>query len=122
MDREIHSGTAGNPFESLDITRLLRHLRTAIAQDPSLLAGIPFIEDLIALQVRKAESQHSRKGKRNTDQTEKVSLNPSYVSVHDHDYLHLSNFLKRLSKESPNDMKREKTAFVFLEDEILSMP
>jgi hypothetical protein len=120
--QEIRSGTAGNPFESLDITQLLHHLQMVIAQDASLLARIPFIEDLIALQVSKVESQHGRKGRRSADQTETIYLNPSYVSVHNHDYLHLSNFLKRLSKENPNDLKPEKTAFVFLEDEILSMP
>jgi hypothetical protein len=122
VSQEIHSSTAENLFESLDRARLFRHVERAISKDASLLARIPFIEDLIALQIRKAESQRSRKGRKGADPTQTVSLNRSYVSVHDHDYLHLSNFLGRLSKESPDNLKSEKTAFVFLSDEILSMP
>jgi hypothetical protein len=119
--QEMLSSTAENPFESLEHVRLLNQLEKAISHDASLLARIPFIEDLIALQIRKAESHGSRQGT-GADLTKRFSLNPSYVSVHDHDYLHLSNFLARLSKESPDTLIPEKTAFVFLEDDILSMP
>jgi hypothetical protein len=120
--QEMCSSTADNLFESLDHIGLLNQMERAIVQDDSLLAKIPFMEDLIALQVRKAESQHMRKWRKEEDQTKTLSLNRSYVSVHDHDYLHLSNFIGRLNKESPDTLKPEKTAFVFLEDDILSMP
>jgi hypothetical protein len=119
--QEMRSNAPGNLFESPDHISLLNHVKRAITQDESLLSRIPFVEDLIALQIRKAESRHRRQG-RSADQTKTMSLNLSYVSVHDHDYLNLSNFLQRLTREDPDGLKPEKTAFVFLEDDILSMP
>jgi hypothetical protein len=87
-----------------------------------LLSRIPFIEDLTALQVKKAMSGRSPQASGSLNATKRLRLNPAFISIHDHDYLDLSNFLERLEKQGPNDLKPEKTVFVFLADDILSMP
>jgi len=48
-------------------------------------------------------------------------LNHDFISIHNHDYLDLSSFLKRLEKEGSNILSPEKTVYIFLVDEILSM-
>jgi hypothetical protein len=40
-------------------------------------------------------------------------ISPDLISVHDHDYLDLSSFLKRLQREGPDNLRPEKTVFVF---------
>jgi hypothetical protein len=54
-------------------------------------------------------------------QTSLPRLNLAFISVSDHDYLDLHNFLEKLKKEGPGKLTPEKTVFIFLEDEILSM-
>ena len=43
------------------------------------------------------------------------------MSFHDHDYLDIRDFLKRIDKQGVNTLKQERTVFIFLADEILSM-
>jgi hypothetical protein len=119
---ELPCETSGNLFESLDHSRLLYNVERAITQDRFLLSRIPFIEDLTALQVKKATSRRSLQGAGPLYSTKRLRLNPAFISIHDHDYLDLSNFLERLEKEGPNNLKPEKAVFVFLVDDILSMP
>ena len=54
--------------------------------------------------------------------SESLTFNPEFVTFHEHDYLDLINFLKRLDKEGPQHLKEEQTVFIFLLDDILSLP
>ncbi|MGD9023181.1 MAG: hypothetical protein PVJ62_05305, partial [Deltaproteobacteria bacterium] len=54
--------------------------------------------------------------------TTRPMLNHAFISAHDHDYLDLLRFLERLRKEGAASLRPQKTVFIFLEDEILSMP
>jgi hypothetical protein len=54
-------------------------------------------------------------------QTERPKLNCAFISENEYDYLDLQNFLDRLEKEGSANLPSEKTVFVFLADEILSM-
>jgi hypothetical protein len=111
-----------NPFKDLDLHEVLFDLKEAIHERPSLLSRIPFIEDLARLHMRKLRGPE--KGHRSRDASERGSLklNQNAISVHDHDYLDLSGFLKRLKEEGPEDLTPEKTVYIFLVDEILTMP
>ena len=48
-------------------------------------------------------------------------LNHDFISIHEHDYLDVMNFLKRLEEEGPHNLIKERTVFIFLADDILSM-
>jgi hypothetical protein len=87
-----------------------------------LLSRFPFIEDLTSLCTKKVISQRRPQPERGLYQIERPRLNHAFISVNDYDYLDLQNFLKRLEKESPSNLSIEKTVFIFLVDEILSMP
>ncbi len=54
-------------------------------------------------------------------QTDRPKLNQAFISENEYDYLDLQNFLDRLEKEGPGSITPDKTAFIFLADEILSM-
>jgi len=117
-----YMNTAENPFESLDHWTLLEDLKTAISGHESLLSRIPFIEDLTRLQVKKVRCHGQPRHGGDAHRTQRPTLNQDFISVHDHDYLDLLNFLKKLKKKGSNRLEPEKTVFIFLADEILSMP
>jgi hypothetical protein len=119
---EEYSSRPGNVFTSLDHSELLNHLKQKITHQESLMSRLPFVEDLIGLQLKKVVCRRILQPIRSLYQTRRPVLNQSFISVHSHDYLDLLNFLKRLEKEGPNNLIPEKTVFIFLVDEILSMP
>jgi hypothetical protein len=54
-------------------------------------------------------------------QTERPKINRAFISENEYDYLDLQTFLDKLKKEGPKNFPSEKTVFIFLADEILSM-
>jgi hypothetical protein len=122
MIAEEYFNTPGNLFKSPDGRKLLEDLKRIITQHESLLSKIPFIEDLTNLQIRKAVCRCMPERQRRSTQTRQPKLNHAFISIHDHDYLDLLNFLERLEKEGPNSLRHQKTVFIFLVDEIMSMP
>lgn len=119
---EVHSNRPGSLFKSPDHCELLGDLKRTIARHQSLVSKIPFIEDLTGLQIKKAMCQRRLKEVKRCYQTRRPTLNHAFISIHDHDYLDLSNFLKRLEKEGLTSLMPQKTVFIFLADEIISMP
>jgi hypothetical protein len=119
---EVHSNRPGSLFKSSDHCELLGDLKRTITRHQSLVSKIPFIEDLTGLQIKKAMCQRRLKEVKRSYQTRRPTLNHAFISIHDHDYLDLSNFLKRLEKEGLTSLMPQKTVFIFLADEIISMP
>jgi hypothetical protein len=119
---EEYSNRPWNVFTGLDHSELLNHLKQKITHQGSLMSRLPFIEDLIGLQLKKVECRRMPHPIRSLYQTRRPMLNQAFISVHSHDYLDLPNFLKRLEKEGPDNLTPEKTVFIFLADDILSMP
>jgi len=122
MIAQVYADRSGNTFKSLDHCELLNDLKKRITKDQSLLSRIPFIEDLSSLQVKKAMCRRTPHQTRSCYQTRRPLLNHAFISIHDHDYLDLSNFLERLEKEGPNNLRYQKTVIIFLVNEIMSMP
>ena len=118
---EIYSQKPGNVFHSLDHAGLLEHIRQKIIARESLFDRMNFIEDLMGLNLKKAGLRPGHRTVRSSYQTDRPQLNPEFVSFHDHDYLDIRNFLKRIGKQGVNTLKPERTVFIFLADEILSM-
>ncbi len=112
----------GNLFKSLDHCDLLGDLKRIIIRHQSLFSKVPFIDDLTTLQIKKTMCRRTPQQTRSSYQTRRPTLNHAFISIHDHDYLDLSNFLERLEQEGPNNLRPEKTVFIFLVDEIMSMP
>ena len=121
MIEEVRSERAGNFFKSLDHWQLLYDLKRTLLQRQSLLSRIPFIEDLTCLFIKKAMCGCRSQQVKGCYQTSQPRLNHAFISIHDHDYLDLSRFLQGLQKEGPNNLRPEKTVFVFLVNEIMSM-
>jgi hypothetical protein len=119
---EVHANRPGNLFKSLDHCELLGDLKKTIMRHQSLFSNIPFIEDLTSLQIKKTKCRRTPQQTRSSYQTRRPTLNHAFISIHDHDYLDLSNFLERLEEKGPNNLSHEKTVFIFLVDEIMSMP
>ena len=122
MVTEVYADRAGNLFKSLDHCELLNDLKKTITKHQSLLSRIPFIEDLTSLQIKKAMCRRTHRQARSSYRTRRPGLNRAFIAIHDHDYLDLSTFLQRLEKEGPNALRPEKTVFILLADEIVSMP
>jgi hypothetical protein len=118
---EFYSKKPGNIFHSFDHAALLGHIRQKIVARKSLSDRIPFIEDLTRLNLKKAALRPGRPAMRSSYQTNRPQLNHEFISPHDHDYLDIRNFLKRIGKEGVDSLKPERTVFIFLAGEILSM-
>jgi hypothetical protein len=118
---EVYSQKPGNVFHSLDHAGLLEHIRQKIIARKSLFDRMHFIEDLTGLNLKKAGLRPGHRTVRSSYQTNRPQLNTEFVSFHNHDYLDIRNFLKRIDKQGVNTLKPERTVFIFLADEILSM-
>ena len=118
---ELYLDKPGTVFQSVDHGELLYHLENKIRGRESRLSGIPFISDLALLNARKAKQQSIPYIPQNIHQPENPSINQKLISVHDHDYLDLTGFLERLKREGARNLIPEKTVFLFLTDQILSM-
>lgn len=112
----------GNIFTTLDESELLISINKIITRKESLHTRIPFIEDIISLCLKKAMYRQRLQPHRNSYKTSKPKINHAFISVNDHDYLDLQNFLEKMEREGFVNMTPEKTVFIFLVDEILSMP
>lgn len=119
---EEYSKRPGNVFANMSYCELLNFMKIKIAGQESLSSKIPLIEDLIGLNIKKAMYQHRVHHMKSFYQTKRPKINHAFISVHDHDYLDLINFLKRLEKEGIHNLTPDKTVFIFLIDDILSMP
>jgi hypothetical protein len=119
--KEEYSNRSGNVFASLDKYELLNFLKLYIMKNESLLFRIPFIEELTNFSVKKAMCQRRPQPYRSMYQTERPKINLAFISENEYDYLDLQNFLDKLSKEGAKNLSPEKTVFIFLADEILSM-
>lgn len=118
---EEYAKRPGNVFTSLTEYELLNFVKQKITQKKLLLSRIPFIEDLTNLCMKKAMCRRRPHLYRSRYQISQSRLNQAFISVNNHDYLDLHNFLEKLKKEGPDKLTPEKTVFIFLEDEILSM-
>jgi hypothetical protein len=90
-------------------------------KNESYLLRIPFIEDLTGFSIKKAVCQRRPQPYKSIYQTDQPKLNPAFISENEHDYLDLQTFLDKLEKEGPGSINPDKTVFIFLADEILSM-
>jgi hypothetical protein len=118
---EMAAHKVGNPFSSSDDCTLLGSIRKKILKRKGLLSRVPFAEDLIGFFMNKALF-HGRPGALISGyQTERPVLNNDLIVVCLHDYLDLDGFMKRMEREGPKKLSAEKTVFLFLNDEIMSM-
>ncbi|MEW6419456.1 MAG: hypothetical protein AB1480_15305 [Nitrospirota bacterium] len=118
---EEYSKRPGNVFTDMNYSELLNFMKIKIAGRKSFSSKVPFIDDLIGLNIKKAMYQHRSQYMKSSYQTKRPKINNAFISVHDHDYLDLINFLKRLKKEWMHNLTPDRTVFIFLIDEILSM-
>jgi hypothetical protein len=119
---EVYLKRTGNIFKTIDYCELLDFIKGKVKQQESFFLKIPFIEDLISLNIRKALSLQSPRPSGSVHQISRPRVNHAFISINEHDYLDLQTFLKILDKEGCANVTPEKTAFFFLMDEILSMP
>jgi len=112
----------GDVFKKLGYSEMISDLTRRIVYEDSLVSGIPFIEDMTRLFMRKALHMSRQGSERAASGNKYLTLNPECVTIHEHDYLDLLNFLKRLDTDGPHNLKKEKTVYIFLPDDILSMP
>jgi len=112
----------GNAFKKLEYCGLLGHVAQKILGEDTLVSRIPFIEDMIRLFQKKALYMSGKRAEKTCSGGEKLKLDPELVTFHEHDYLDLLNFLKRLDTEGLHGLKKEETVFIFLPDDIVSMP
>jgi hypothetical protein len=122
---EVYLKRSGNVFKNLDCSELLDYVKVKIMKRKSHLSKIPFIEDLINLNIKKAiflRTPIRPQPSRSLYQISRPRLNNAFISVNEHDYLDLQNFLKKLEQKGQANLTPEKTVFFFLANEILSMP
>jgi hypothetical protein len=118
---EEYSNRPWNVFTSIDVFELLHFLKIHIIQKEFFLSRIPFIEDLTAFCIRKALCQRTRQPYKSSYQADRPKINQAFISINEHDYLDLQTFLHRLNKQGSGNLVADKTVFIFLADEILSM-
>ena len=118
---EEYTNRPGNVFASIDKYELLNFLKLHTMKSESYLFRIPFIEDLTVFSIKKALCQRKPKPYKSMYQADRPKLNQAFISENEYDYLDLQNFLDRLEKEGTGSITPDKTAFIFLADEILSL-
>jgi hypothetical protein len=116
----VYKKRTANVFRSIDHTELLKLLKTKITGEIPISGLIPFAEDLIDLHIRKIQCIRTSRPMMSGYQTEKPKLNDAFISVHAHDYLNLSAFLRKL-KNGPDRLTADMTVSIFLADEIITM-
>jgi hypothetical protein len=116
-----YSGSPGNIFASLNHCGLLDLIMQNVKEDETLSMRIPFIEDLTRFSIGKAKAKRHLQTIESRYQVNRPKLNHGYIATHDHDYPDLISFLKRLDREGAGNLRPEKTVFLFLCDEIISM-
>lgn len=116
----VYRKREGNVFRNLDHTELLNCLKTGITGNLSRARLVPFAEDLITLNRKKAQCMRRSSHLMSGYQTRRPRLNQAFISVHNHDYLDLQAFLKKLQKGS-GALIADMTVYIFLADEIMSM-
>lgn len=109
-------------FKTLDYNEMISDVSKKIVQDDILMSKVPFIEDMTNLFLKKALSLSRQEAARDRPGRNHITLNYDFISIHEHDYLDMLNFLKQLEKKGPRNLVKEKTVFVFLVDDIVSMP
>lgn len=109
-------------FKSLDFSGLILAIQDVISAEPVKRSMVPFIKDLTRLNLKKTQHREQTHDLSPTISIERPRLNKDYISIHEHDYLDLSGFLERLNKEGAANLKMQRTVYVFLQDEILTMP
>ena len=121
---KIYLRRPGNIFNSMDHFELLNSIGQKIHEHKSFRPKIPFIHDLILLQINKAMFHQHRRPQHaiSNYQNKRPYLNRAFISSHMHDYLDLPDFLERLNREGAKKLRSKKTICIFLEDDILSMP
>jgi hypothetical protein len=112
----------GHMSDPMDQCQLIRDLEKTVNRDSSLFSKVPFIHDLAGFQIKKFESWQTPRETRQHGLTGTPKLNHRFISIIDHDYADLRTFLERCEKEGPEGLRAQKTVFLFLKDEILSMP
>ena len=118
---EKYSFMPENVFKTSQYSEMLSDVSREIAKDDELIDKLPFIEDMSALFLKKAQSMSRQRSERNHRERTHIMLNHDFISIHEHDYLDVMNFLKRLEEEGPHNLIKERTVFIFLADDILSM-
>jgi len=116
-----YSKKPGNVFTNMNYSELLNFIKIKIAERKSFSSEIPFIEDLIGLNIKKAMYLHRVQHMKSSYQTKRPKINHAFISIHDHDYLDLMNFLKKLENEGIHNLTLDRTVFIFLINDILSM-
>ncbi len=121
---KIYLRRPGNIFNSINHFELLNSIGQKIHEHKSFRPKIPFIHDLILLQINKAmfHQHHRPQHAISNYQNKRPYLNRAFISSHMHDYLDLPDFLERLNREGAKKLRSKKTICIFLEDDILSMP
>jgi len=109
-------------FKTLDYGEMLSDVKKKIVDEDGFMSKIPFVEDMTDLFIKKALYMGRKESERGYYERNRPTLNRDFVSMHEHDYLDLSNILKRLEKEGTDNLSTEKTVFIFLVNDILSMP
>lgn len=109
-------------FKTINYSEVLKDVKQGIIKQDSLISKVPFIDDITELFLKKSSYMGRQKSERTVSKRDAITLNNDLVSIHEHDYLDLLNFLKRLEKEDPSNLIKEKTVFIFFVDDIMSMP
>jgi hypothetical protein len=109
-------------YKKLEYSEMLSDVTKKIVKEDELMSKVPFLEDMSKLFLKKALSMSRQESERDRPERNHTTLNRDFISIHEHDYLDLLNFLKRLEKEGTHNLIKEKTVFIFLADDILSMP
>jgi hypothetical protein len=109
-------------FEKFEYSGMLSDVIDKISQEDTLMSNVPFLKDMSELFLKKEQFMRSQGSDKSYTENRDTMLNRDLISVLEHDYLDLSKFLKRLEKEGPHNMRGEKTVYIFLSDDILSMP
>jgi hypothetical protein len=109
-------------FRASEYSEILSDVTKKIIKDDVLMSKVPFLEDMSDFFLKKALFMRRHESERDHPERDHKTLNRDFISIHEHDYLDLMNFLKRLEREGPHDLTKDKTVFIFLADDIVSMP
>ncbi|PID71852.1 MAG: hypothetical protein CSB34_04935 [Desulfobulbus propionicus] len=110
-------------FSTIRLDNILTYLSSHLAAAEPY-NNYAFWPDLIRYSLTKQEmlSRDQDTEPQPFDMDQAYILNKQRVAIHEHEYPYLSHFLNRLDDTPPEKLQYQRTVFLFLRDEVLTLP
>lgn len=108
-------------FRELPLEHILQSLGEQLAGN-SAVKNMPFLRDLVRFSIKKVQqSKHDPEPYLRKENSDFFVLNREAISIHEHDYPDLRNFIHRI-EESGKKLEYQRTACLYMSTSVITLP